>query len=72
MNQEEEKVLAFIVQNSKYVHPNTLKLMEKRDEENIMMALNQIHYGTLKVKREVGELRSATLEDCHNLNAKED
>ncbi|KAL1826801.1 hypothetical protein ACET3Z_005213 [Daucus carota] len=38
----------FIKSHGKFVHPNTHKMVQRRDREGIRMALNQIHYGSLK------------------------
>lgn len=44
----EEVIQNFIKNNYKLVHPNTLKVLHRRDNDTIRMALNQIHYGSIK------------------------
>ncbi|KAK1401498.1 hypothetical protein POM88_001103 [Heracleum sosnowskyi] len=40
------------------VHPNVLKSIHKKDNESFRMALNQIHYGSLKASRDLTNLRN--------------
>lgn len=53
MKTQEKDLTNFIYYPGDLVHPNVLKMVKKRDNEGIIMALNQIHYGSLKVSREI-------------------
>lgn len=59
---EEDELINFIVANKNFVHPNILKTIHMRDNENLRMALNQIHYGSLKTVREVRESKALKRE----------
>ena len=48
---DEKETLRFIEANNHLVHPNTLKILIK-DNESVRMALNQIHYGSLRARKE--------------------
>lgn len=52
---DDSRLIEFIMQKREFVHPNFIKMVEKEDEEGFRMALNQIHYGTLKVSRDTKE-----------------
>ncbi|KAL8089015.1 hypothetical protein AgCh_038681 [Apium graveolens] len=45
---EEAALIDFISNHKSLVYPNILKMVEKKDSEGIRMALNYIHYGSLK------------------------
>lgn len=51
----------FIDQMSSLVHPNVLKMVNRGDGEGFNMVLNQIHYGSLKMRRELEDLRNEPL-----------
>ncbi|KAL8156460.1 hypothetical protein AgCh_001525 [Apium graveolens] len=52
LKKSDQLLLSFIDQNRNLVHPNTLKTLNISDNETIRMALNQIHYGSLRDTRE--------------------
>lgn len=56
IDKDKNAILDFILSNEKLVHPNVLQMVRKEDNKIIHMALNHIHYGSLKVLREVVEL----------------
>ncbi|KAL1815789.1 hypothetical protein ACET3Z_018363 [Daucus carota] len=45
---DERETLRFIKANTHLVHPNTLKALHIKDNDSVRMALNQIHYGSLR------------------------
>ncbi|KAL1815402.1 hypothetical protein ACET3Z_017976 [Daucus carota] len=47
-----DPVLNFIFANAKFVHPNTMPRVQEGDLDGIRMALNQIHYESLRQSRE--------------------
>ncbi|KAL1808783.1 hypothetical protein ACET3Z_025773 [Daucus carota] len=49
---DEKETLRFIEANNHLVHPNTLKILNIKDNESVRMALNQIHYGSLRARKE--------------------
>lgn len=55
MVKSDSELIKFIRANRNLVHPNTLINLNIKDNESIRMALNQIHYGSLKVSRQVNE-----------------
>ncbi|KAL8090464.1 hypothetical protein AgCh_039790 [Apium graveolens] len=61
-SKDTEKFLEdFIWANKELVHPNVLEMIVKGDDEGIKMALNHIHYGTLKVACDIKELKTLQL-----------
>lgn len=65
--QQDEEIIRFILSNQKYVHPNTIKGVKRQDEEDIRMTLNQIHYGSLQVKRALKDQRKGLEDSDSNL-----
>lgn len=53
MQEEEDALVSFIFSYKDLVHPNVLKDVKDKKSEGFRMALNQIHYGSLRVRREV-------------------
>lgn len=68
-DKDEQAVLKFIQANECLVHPNLLPLVKKGNNDEIRMALNQIHYGTLRTSREVAQLKSLVQQENINVNA---
>lgn len=44
-NKDEEAILEFVTSKKDYEHTNIIKDLYKKNDEDIQMALNQIHYG---------------------------
>ncbi|KAL8103192.1 hypothetical protein AgCh_027651 [Apium graveolens] len=53
LRDQEVKILDFVKNHKAWVHPNILRDLHARDNEDINVALNQIHYGSLKTSRVV-------------------
>lgn len=65
----EDIMIDFIMQKRELVHPNVIKMVMNRSNEGIRMALNQIHYGTIKTSREVKNQHLLSKNKKHNLEA---
>lgn len=67
-------MIDFIINNKELVHPKVIKMVEHKNSEGINMALNHIHYGTLKTTRKIKDLRSVIplvvdgCRDAHGTN----
>lgn len=56
LREEESMLVNFIRSKAHLVHPNVMKLVQKQDIEGIRMALNHIHYGSIKEARDRNNL----------------
>lgn len=59
MVKSDSELIKFIQAIRNLVHPNTLLKLDIKDNESIRTALNQIHYGSLKVSRQFDESKRA-------------
>lgn len=55
-----EDTINLILENKKWVHPNVINMVKKRDNEGIWMALNQIQYGSIKDSGDVSNTKFLT------------
>lgn len=70
--EEEEDLINFIFSKEYMVHPNVLKMVNKRDSEGIRMALNHIHYGSLKASRDLDGLDPNSVKERQQNNQEEE
>lgn len=61
--EEENDLIHFILSKQHMIHPNVVKMVENHNNEGIRMALNQIHYGSIKMSRDLKTLRKTTIEE---------
>lgn len=70
-NGSKQTILNSIYKNRDSVYPNIIDQLNIRNNEDIRMELNQTHYGSLKVSRDVRNLKeAATIYQTKNHNRK--
>lgn len=69
-SKDDKIALQFIFANERLVHPNVLPLVKQRNDEGICMALSQIHHGTLKVSREVNQIKDMVQQSYKQIEGK--
>lgn len=52
LSKSDEAIVNFIWENKDLVHDNTLRQIDVKNNDSIRMALNQIHYASIKASNE--------------------
>ncbi|KAL1832726.1 hypothetical protein ACET3Z_002377 [Daucus carota] len=59
---QERELKEYILSRSELVHPNVISMVRKEDREGIRMALNHIHYNSIRESRSVKQMKAMVKE----------
>ncbi|WOG95408.1 hypothetical protein DCAR_0414726 [Daucus carota subsp. sativus] len=62
VGRQERELKEYILYRSELVHPNVISMVRKEDREGIRMALNHIHYNSIRESRSVKQMKAMVKE----------
>ncbi|KAL1826891.1 hypothetical protein ACET3Z_005303 [Daucus carota] len=63
MESQELDLRRYVFFHSELVHPNVLKMVDKGDKEGLRMAMNHVHYNSLRESRNITSLKTVVEGD---------
>uniref|UniRef100_A0A175YH73 RRM domain-containing protein n=1 Tax=Daucus carota subsp. sativus TaxID=79200 RepID=A0A175YH73_DAUCS len=63
MEEQERKLRDYVISRQELVHPNVVKMVLQGDREGLRMALNHVHYNSLREHRVVKNMKAVLTRD---------